>query len=71
MDSFEMPASAGMVRKVELRLVRVNPLTLDPGALVLMGARQLENGTINQFPVHLEYKTDQDYEWKRAEVVTK
>jgi len=71
MDSFEMPASAGMVRTVELRLVRINPLTLDPGALILMGARQLGNGIIVQFPVYLEYKTDRDYEWKRAEVVTK
>lgn len=40
---------------MKLRLVRLNPLLLDPGALVLMGARQLDNGVISQFPVRLEY----------------
>src|SRR5687768_8571393 len=40
---------------MKLSLVRLNPLLLDPGSLVLMGARQLEGGVISQFPVRLEY----------------
>jgi hypothetical protein len=37
---------------VKLKFKRVNPLTLDPGEKVIMGAIQLTKGkTINMFPV--------------------
>lgn len=39
---------------MKLKLKRLNPLLLDPGAKVLMGAMQLSSrGTISQFPVRL------------------
>lgn len=66
MDSFDMPVSAFTIKAI--RLVRVNPLTLDPGALILMGARQLEGGKINQFPCYLEYMRGGDINWTRVKV---
>lgn len=39
---------------MKLKLKRVNPLTLDPGAKVMMGAVQLTAGSmINMFPVRV------------------
>lgn len=44
---------------MKLRLKRVNPLTLDPGEKVLMGAIQLtKGGSINTFPVKV-YQVDE------------
>lgn len=40
---------------MKLRLVRLNPLTLDPGGFYLMGARNIDGLKINQFPVRLEH----------------
>lgn len=60
MDSFEMPYHP----RIKLRAVRLNPLTLDPGALVFMGARslsvaELEKGNrIMTFPLRLEVQVD-------------
>lgn len=39
---------------MKLRLVRLNPLTLDPGQLTLMAARNIDGNRISQFPVRLE-----------------
>lgn len=39
---------------MKLRLVRLNPLTLSPGELVIMGARQMDGLKIVQFPCRLE-----------------
>ncbi len=64
MDHFDLPSSASTI--TALRLVRVNPLTLDPGALVVMGARQMEGKQIIQFPCYLEYKRGGDLEWTRV-----
>lgn len=57
---------------MKLRLVRLNPLTLDPGGFYLMGARNIDGLKINQFPVRLEYHPDDAYnedDWKPVEFV--
>jgi hypothetical protein len=34
-----------------------------------MGARQLGDGKIVQFPMHMEYKLLGDIDWRRVEIV--
>ena len=47
---------------MKLRLVRTNPLTLTPGELYLVAARQLDGQRFNQFPVRLEQEADSGWE---------
>lgn len=57
---------------MKLRLVRLNPLTLAPGELILMGARQMDGLKIVQFPVRLEYLADDAYNqdnWQPVEFI--
>lgn len=52
---------------MKLRLVRLNPLTLDPGATFLMGARQMVDGVFTQFPVRLEQLDPVSQSWEPVE----
>lgn len=56
---------------MKLRLVRLNPLTLDPGGFYLMAARNLDGNRINQFPARLEVEVweGEDWSWQPVEFV--
>lgn len=65
---------------MKLRLVRINPLTLDPGEFFVMCGRNTplpheDNGgrsVVVQFPARLEYLPDDAYnsdDWKSVEFV--
>lgn len=52
MDSFETPPREFYQSK--LKIVRLNPLTIDPGTKFLLAGIQL-GGNFNMIPVRLEY----------------
>lgn len=44
------------IQASDFKLVRLNPLTLDPGQLSIMAAVSLDGLRISQFPCRLEFR---------------
>jgi hypothetical protein len=53
---------------MKFRIVRLNQLTLDPGAYVLVGTRQMRDRSHQTFPAQLEVSSD-GVIWEAVEFV--